>query len=158
MNVVFIGDSLTSGENNNFKSFADYYAEIHPEHKISKFGVSGACMGDYSIYPVKENMFDICYTLCNDSDLIANADKVYLEYSVNDTTAVAASYVNLNQVYITVAKTVDMLKQTNKNIDIYFIVPFDCFSNDIDMFADYHIDYLNNDYLSNYMYSVDKIK
>ena len=46
MKNLFFGDSLTSGENNDGKSFVEYIP--HSE----KVGVSGTTIGEYSIYPV----------------------------------------------------------------------------------------------------------
>ena len=49
--VVFFGDSLTVGEGNNNISFANYFAS-QSSYKCSIHGISGACFGNYSIYPV----------------------------------------------------------------------------------------------------------
>ena len=150
MNIVFIGDSLASGENNNFKGYPYYYKVNHPEHHVDIFGVSGSCMGDYSIYPVKENMYDEVYELSYHTPIIENADIIFLQYGINDTTALTIGYANFIQVCISIVKTVDMIKQVNNDVRIVFLVPFDKDSKSLQKFASLHIDYLIYDYLRNY--------
>jgi len=153
MNIVFIGDSLTSGENNNFRSYAHYYKENHVDDNVYVFGVSGSCMGDYSIYPVKDNMYDTVYILCNESYIIQDADIIFLEYSINDTTSVATGYTDYTNVCISVVKTVDLIRQLNEDVKIFFIVPFT--TDKIDDFARLHVEYLNKEYFNGYSFEVN---
>lgn len=140
-NVVFIGDSLTSGENNNFRSYAHIVKE-KTNYNVSVLGVSGACFGDYSIYPVKDTLFTLVDT---NTEVIRDADYLFIEFGINDTAAVTMRYVDLNKVYISIVRAVDYIKQLNKDINIIFILA------DIDKeYSLKYLSYLKYDYFKNY--------
>ena len=142
-NVVFIGDSLTSGENNNFRSYAHIFQEKTKDYNVSVLGVSGACFGDYSIYPVKESLFSM---IDNNNDLIRNCDILFIEFGINDTAAVTTGYVDLTKVYISVVMSIDYIKQLNDNVEIIFLFvdPSEKYSLD-------YMSYLKCDYFKNYL-------
>lgn len=140
-NVVFIGDSLTSGENNNFRSYAHIVKE-KTDYNVSVLGVSGACFGDYSIYPVKDTLFTLVDT---NTEVIRDADYLFIEFGINDTAAVAMGYVDLNKVYISIVRAVDYIKQLNKDVKLTFLL--------VDVTSEYslkYLEYLKYDYFKNY--------
>lgn len=140
-NVVFIGDSLTSGENNNFRSYAHIVKE-KTDYNVSVLGVSGACFGDYSIYPVKDTLFTLVDT---NTEVIRDADYLFIEFGINDTAAVAMGYVDLNKVYISIVRAVDYIKQLNKDVNLTFLL--------VDVTREYslkYLEYLKYDYFKDY--------
>lgn len=140
-NVVFIGDSLTSGENNNFRSYAHIVKE-KTNYNVSVLGVSGACFGDYSIYPVKDTLFTLVDT---NTEVIRDADYLFIEFGINDTAAVAMRYVDINKVYISIVRAVDYIKQLNKDIKLTFLL--------VDATKEYsskYLEYLKYDYFKDY--------
>lgn len=140
-NVVFIGDSLTSGENNNFRSYAHIVKE-KTNYNVSVLGVSGSCFGDYSIYPVKDTLFTLVDT---NTEIIRDCDHLFIEFGINDTAAVAMGYVDLNKVYISIVRAVDYIKQLNKDIKLTFLL--------VDATKEYsskYLEYLKNDYFKDY--------
>ena len=142
MKLIF-GDSLTSGENNNFVGYVEYLNKM-PELKnalLKNFGVSGTCIGDYSIYPVGAN--NLIQLLYKNSDQIKLADSIFLEYGTNDITSLTADYINKSSIEIDLIKCLDYIKQINPDIVIYFILLGD---NKVKM-AKAQADYINNDYL-----------
>ena len=120
-NVVFIGDSMTSGENNNFKSFVHYYNEMNPDKGVAILGVSGSCFGDYSIYPVKENLFSM---IDNNQEVLSRADLIVIEFGTNDAAAVSLGYVDQLKVYISINRAVDYIKQIS-HANLLFILSMD---------------------------------
>lgn len=142
MKLIF-GDSLTSGENNNFVGYVEYLNKM-PELKnalLKNFGVSGTCIGDYSIYPTGSN--NLIQLLYKNSDQIKLADSIFLEYGTNDITSLTADYINKSSIEIDLIKCLDYIKQINPDIVIYFILLGD---NKVKM-AKAQADYINNDYL-----------
>ena len=140
-NVVFIGDSLTSGENNNFRSYAHIVKE-KTNYNVSVLGVSGACFGDYSIYPVKDTLFTLVDT---NTEVIRDADYLFIEFGINDTAAVIMRYVDINKVYISIVRAVDYIKQLNKNVKLTFLL--------VDATGEYslkYLKYLKYDYFKDY--------
>lgn len=142
MNVVFIGDSFTSGENNNYKSFAHYYKYLNIENTVSILGVSGSCFGDYSIYPVQE----CCFSLLKQYSFIRSADLIVIDFGINDTTAVTVGYVDLLKVYISIIRCMDLLKQLNPDVKLLFIFPF---SESFKAYIDTYLMYVYSDYFNN---------
>lgn len=143
MNVVFIGDSMTSGENNGFKSFAHYYKEMNPANSVSILGVSGSCFGDYSIYPVQDSLFSL---IGDYQEVLARADLVVIEFGTNDTAAVGLGYVDLQKVHISINRAVDFIKQIS-SARLLFILSFDINNlRSTDCLSKYLM-YLNNQYL-----------
>ncbi len=113
---LFFGDSLTSGENNNFKGYVE---KLNIEEDVKNYGVSGTCIGDYSLYPVGEN--NLLQLLYKKKAEIKKADKIFLEYGSNDISSVAAKYTSFSRVEIDLIKSLDLIKQINSNAEIYLI-------------------------------------
>ena len=143
MNLVFFGDSVTSGENNNFKSYVNY---IKSNHVIQSFGVSGTTFGEYSPYPVDGNSF-ISVLMKNDKDDLINcADAIFIEYGFNDATAVCMKLCPLEVVITNMIKCIDFIHQKNSQCRTVFLYGQGDF---IDKVANNQIDYLKTDYLKN---------
>lgn len=133
--ILFFGDSLTSGENNNFQGFV----EKLNDDSCWNAGVSGTCIGDYSLYPVgATNLMQQLY-----KSYIQKIPTIVLEYGSNDVSSVAAGYVTLNQVKIDLIKAIDYIKQNNPEANIYFIL----LGENKSQMAKAQCDYLNNEYL-----------
>lgn len=137
---LFFGDSLTSGENNNFKGYVE---KLIIEEDYKNYGVSGTCIGDYSLYPVGEN--NLLQLLYKKKSEIKKADKIFLEYGSNDISAVAAKYTSFSNVEIELIKSVDLIKQINESIEIYFIT----IGSNFTKMAAGQCAYLNDSYLKN---------
>lgn len=105
--VVFIGDSMTSGENNGNKSYAHYFQELNKDSMVNILGVSGSCFGNYSIYPVEDNLVSL---INSNQYKFKNADLVVIEFGVNDAAAVSLGYVDLIKVYISINRAVDFIR------------------------------------------------
>lgn len=124
MNILFYGDSLTSGENNNFVSYVDYFKselvdKVDSLNIINK-GISGTTFGDYSIYPVTNG--DLLHRLMDTPlETISKADYIFLEYGLNDSTAIASRYTSIEHVLISLVKCEDFIRQLNLNCKICFI-------------------------------------
>ncbi len=135
--IVFLGDSLTSGENNNNKSFVEYL-----NVGALNFGISGTCIGDYSLYPVgKSNLIDI---LQQNAEPIQRARCIFLEYGCNDVSSIVVKNTTLQKVKIELIKCLDYIHQLNPTVEIYFITLGKC---NIKTFAQAQTNYLKNDYL-----------
>jgi lysophospholipase L1-like esterase len=145
--IIFFGDSLTSGENNNFESFVEKLKFIDYKNN----GISGTCIGNYSIYPVSNN--NLIDKLYSDKDL-CKADKIILEYSSNDVSSVLCDYTSISKVKINLIKCIDFIKQNNKNCNIYFIL----LGENKYSLAEGQCKYLSNDYLKSFekIYSREK--
>ena len=125
--MIVYGDSYTSGENNNFVSFADYL-------EIEKHGISGTCLDEYSIYPVFNSGLL--------SQLHEYSGTILLEYGVNDAASLVTGYVTIETVKVTIAKMCDLLK----NADVYFLM-LSADLKDMMLFSKNYAKYLNNEYL-----------
>lgn len=135
--ILFFGDSLTSGENNNFIGFVE---KLNNKELIN-YGVSGTCIGDYSLYPVQDT--NLLQQLYKHSDELKKAKKIFLEYGSNDISSILCEYVSLNQVKIDFIKCIDFIKQINNQCDICFIT----LSKNVVNMAKGQCNYLNKDYL-----------
>lgn len=135
--ILFFGDSLTSGENNNFIGFVE---KLNNKELIN-YGVSGTCIGDYSLYPVQDT--NLLQQVYKHMDEIKKANKIFLEYGSNDISSILCEYVTLNQVKIDFIKCIDFIKQINNQCDICFIT----LGKNIVNMAKGQCNYLNNDYL-----------
>lgn len=143
MNVVFIGDSMTSGENNGCKSYAHYFQEMNKDYNVTILGVSGSCFGNYSIYPVESNLYTM---IDKNEDILYKADLIVIEFGVNDAAAVSLGYVDLLKVYISINRAVDYIKQIS-SAKLLFILAVNPSSI---QFTDYlfkYTTYLNTEYL-----------
>lgn len=139
MKISCFGDSFTSGENNNFKSYVDYLPI-----KVKKIGESGTCMGDYSIYPV----FDRCLLDALKKNLrqVKKSDVIFLEYGINDTASIISGNTTFNQVVLSLFKAIDYIYQINPHCRIIFLK----LTSDEKMLAQYGFNYeryLKKDYL-----------
>ncbi len=135
--ILFFGDSITSGENNKFKSYVE---KLNLKDSIN-LGVSGTCIGNYSIYPVGEtNLIQLLY---KETKRIKQADKIFLEYGSNDISSICLGYTSLNTILIELNKCLDLIKQTNPKCEIYFLL----LGENIKTFCLGQINYLKNDYL-----------
>lgn len=146
--VVFLGDSLTSGDNNQGKSFVDY---ISGDFDIVKLGVSGTTMGEYSIYPV--DGYSLLSQIRRHENAIKSADVIVLEYGVNDTTAGIVGNVSFVQELIAFVKAVDAIEQLNPEAKLLFL----SLSQDkktLDFYALCQERYITNDYLYGYARTV----
>lgn len=146
--VVFLGDSLTSGDNNQGKSFVDY---ISGDFDIVKLGVSGTTMGEYSIYPV--DGYSLLFQIRRHENAIKSADVIVLEYGVNDTTAGIVGNVSFVQELIAFVKAVDAITQLNPKAKLLFL----SLSQDkktLDFYALCQERYIETDYLYGYARTV----
>jgi len=135
MEIVVIGDSVVSGENNNFKSFTNYL----PYDNVTKVGVSGTTIGEYSIYPVDGK--SLLSQIRNYEKIIKTADVILLHYGVNDTSALALGNCSSNMFIINYVKAIDYLKQLNPKAKIKFLLMTDC-TFVAAKYADLHVPYL----------------
>ena len=137
--ILFFGDSITSGENNNFNGFVE---KLNNKECIN-LGVSGTCLGNYSLYPVgKNNLTDL---VIKEKDKIKDADVMFIEYGSNDISSVLLNYTNINNCLIELVKAVDAISQINDNARLYFV----CLGENKKRFAKGQVDYLKNDYFKN---------
>ena len=114
---VFYGDSITSGENNNFKSYVDYLkTDIET---ILNFGVSGTTIGKYSLYPV--NNYSLESLLEVENPLEAPNWNVFISYGGNDASSVALEYTKAENVLIDFVRCVDLIRQKYRNCKITFL-------------------------------------
>lgn len=142
-NVVFIGDSMTSGENNGCKSYAHYFQEMNKDYNVTILGVSGSCFGNYSIYPVESTLYTM---IDKNEDILYKADLIVIEFGVNDAAAVSLGYVDLLKVYISINRAVDYIRQIS-SAKLLFILAVNPGSI---QFTDYlfkYTTYLNTEYL-----------
>ena len=137
--ILFFGDSITSGENNNFNGFVE---KLNNKECVN-LGVSGTCLGDYSLYPVgKNNLIDL---VIKEKDKIKGADIIFVEYGSNDISSVLLNYTNINNCLIELIKAVDSISQINDNARLYFV----SLGENKKRFAKGQVDYLKNDYFKN---------
>lgn len=122
--MIVYGDSYTLGENNGFVSFADYL-------RIEKHGISGTCLDDYSIYPVKDGLI---------SQISDCTGEVLIEYGVNDAASLATGYVSKETIKVAIAKVRDLTK------DAYFLA-LTKNTDDLMYFSAQYAKYLTYDYL-----------
>lgn len=130
--MIVFGDSLTSGENNGFVSFADYLG-------IEKRGISGSCLDEYSIYPVFNGGLL--------SQLHDFSDTVLLEYGINDAASLVTGYVEIAKIKVSIAKVYDLVK------DAYFLMLSSDYK-DMQLFSTRYAKYLNSEYLKD-LYDIE---
>lgn len=142
MSIIFFGDSITEGSNSD-KKFTDYFNEA-----VVNKGVSGTTIGEYSIYPVDGYSLLRLY----DCPEIRMADKIVLEYGINDTSAIMCDFVDTNKVLLNFIKVLDGIKQCNPHADIIFLA----LSGDMDIvykYAKLQCEYLSNDYFKKFSFN-----
>lgn len=141
--ILFFGDSLTSGENNNFESYADKF-----NLKYSwNFAISGTTIGNYSLYPVGETHLLKLLEVKDKS--VRAADIIFLAYGANDITSAAIKYTSILNVLIDLNKSIDLIRQKNPDCKIYFILPSQNKKVVLSLAE------ANKNYLENYLYGVD---
>ena len=138
MQNLFFGDSMTSGENNGNVSYADYISNS------IKIGVSGTTIGEYSIYPVDGN--SLLSLIPKHIKEIKEAENIFIEYGINDTTSILVGNVKATQVLVAFVKALDYIKQINPEAKLYFLVA----ENATISLALSQYKYLRNDYMKNY--------
>lgn len=142
---IFFGDSFTSGETCEEGSFT---CRIGGSENL---GVSGTTIGEYSIYPV--DGASLLAQINSYPDYIKLANTIYLEYGINDVSAILCGFTTLQTVIISFVKAIDWIKQINPLANIVFL----SLSNDSDiikMFAKSQCDYLSNDYFKGYNFQI----
>jgi len=115
MKLVFYGDSLTSGENNNFISFVDKLSEMG--YDVTKIGVSGTTIGEYSLYPV--DGFSLLNQLREEEFI--GSDYVFLEYGLNDSAVVSVGKINTLIPLLELRKRIDFIRQKSPDTKIVFL-------------------------------------
>lgn len=142
MKSLFFGDSITQGEPFSFTSFLPY--------QCINLGVSGTTIGEYSVYPVDGK--SLLSRLYAREYIIPMYDYVFLEYGINDVSAIVCNNVQYTQVVISAVKALDYIKRVAPEIDIYFLYfgrkCMDSISRGV-------VDYLKNDYFKNIGYDFD---
>jgi len=132
--VIIFGDSLTSGENNGNVSFADYLQDFG----IEKYGISGNCLDDYSIYPVRGGLVSQINEFCR--------GKILIEYGINDAASLVTGYASIVDVKIAIAKVRDLLQDS----EVYFLMLTQNYR-DLMAFSKRYAKYLNEEYLKGLM-------
>lgn len=141
LKILFLGDSITSGENNNFVSFVDKL-RWNNNWLVDKVGVSGACMGNYSIYPVEhKSLLNSLYDISLDK--LSSYNVIFIEYGVNDITSQLLNYVNEEVIKLEFRKCIDYIRQ-NSQAKIIFIALSNVLAQ---AEATGQFDYLYRDYL-----------
>ena len=148
--ILFFGDSLTSGENNQFKSYVDYLGL----NDYINYGVSGTTLDDYSLYPVGKT--DLYNLLQENKSQLAQAESIFIEYGVNDISSVVSKYTTIERVICSLIKCIDFIKQ-NSSAKINFILIGNN-KKSIDLFAKNQINYLKKDYLKSTNIHLSKYK
>ena len=138
--ILFYGDSITSGENNDFVS---YVQKLGLRDYYENYAISGTTIGDYSLYPVKHN--NLLELLYKDEEQIKCADKIFLSYGANDISSVALGYVKIEDVMINLNKCLDFIQQVNPDCEISYIF----LSDNKKIISD--LGKLQASYLSNYL-------
>lgn len=144
MRTVFLGDSFTSGETNGDFSFCDYVSGTS-----YNMGISGTTIGEYSIYPVDGN--SLLSVISRSVDVIKKADTIFIEYGINDTSAIMCGFATEDTVIVSFVKALDWLKQINPGAKIYFLTLSNK-QNIIKLFGEKQCRYLEQDYFKGYSF------
>lgn len=141
--MLFFGDSITSGEGNIGNiNFTDFFKK-----DTLSLGVSGTTFGRYSPYPVDE--YCLLDMIQKHKEEIKQHDIIFLEYGINDTTAIMCGMASFQCVMVSVIKAVDYIKQINPRCKIYFLR----LSDELQIerkFAEAQCNYLKNVYFKNF--------
>lgn len=138
---IFLGDSFTAGTNvGNQCSFPHLVSNENVA--IHNYGVDGTTIGDYSIYPVHDYLCNLMrYRIAWPNNLTNG--KIFLEYGLNDVSAIMSGKTNLHAVISDLVSALDDIRQYTPNIELYFLyIPEDM----IDYFAVSQCCYLENVY------------
>lgn len=142
---IFFGDSFTAGEMCEEGSFADRIGNSE------NFGVSGTTIGEYSIYPV--DTYSLLSKISDCEYFIRHANNIYLEYGINDVSAILCGFTTVQTVIISFVKAIDWIKQINPTANIIFL-SLSKDSNIITLFAKSQCEYLSNDYFKGYNFQI----
>jgi lysophospholipase L1-like esterase len=143
MSSIFFGDSITEGSNSAM-NFCQYLSQT--QGNCFNEGVSGTTIGEYSIYPVDGNSLLEKY---KKSFYLPAVDNIFLEYGINDVSAVMCGFTSLQTVIISFIKALDGIKQVNEKADIKFLA----LATNHDIIYKHsklQCDYLKNDYFKGY--------
>lgn len=147
--ILFFGDSFTSGENTiSDCSFVDF---IQTSDSCINVGISGTTMGDYSIYPVGQN--SLLDRITKNKTSVKKADTIFLEYGINDVSAIMAGFVSEKVVMVSFVKAVDLIKQINPDAKIIFLSISDRDKVIMDT-AKLHCNYLSNIYFHDFEFEI----
>lgn len=119
MKVVFFGDSFTEGDIDSGYSFADFVDMPSKESTTTYVsGIGGTTIGEYSIYPV--DGYSLLERLKSDNSW-RDADYIFLEFGINDVSAILAGFVSEKVVLVSFVKALDFIKQINPKAEIIFL-------------------------------------
>ncbi len=126
--LLFIGDSFTAGENNNFISYVQY---LDKSFDSTQIGVPGTIIGEYSLYLPKG--YSLLSQIEKHKDTIAKVDTLYLGYGINDISSLLANKISYQEILDTLDKAISILRQINPNAKIKYLV----LSNDKEVISTY---------------------
>ena len=148
--LLFIGDSFTAGENNNFISYVQY---IDKSYDSTQIGVPGTTIGEYSLYLPKG--YSLLSQIEKHKDTIAKVDTIYLEYGINDISSMLGNKVSYQKILDTLDQAISTLRQINPNAKIKFLV-LSLDNEVIFSYANNHHEYLTKEFYPNQ--DIDYIK
>ena len=138
--LLFVGDSFTAGENNNFISYVQY---IDKSYDSTQIGVPGTTIGEYSLYLV--DGFSLLSQIDKCKDDISKADTIFLEYGINDISSMIGNKVSYQQILAALDKAISALNHINPNAKIKFLV-LSLYNEVIISYANNHHEYLTKDF------------
>ena len=115
--LLFVGDSFTAGENNNFISYVQY---IDKSYDSTQIGVPGTTIGEYSLYSV--DGFSLLSQIDKYKDDISKANTIFLEYGINDISSMLGNKVSYQQILDKLDQAISTLNHINPNAKIKFLV------------------------------------
>ena len=113
---IFFGDSITSGENNNFKSYVDY---LKLDGHITNNGVSGTTFGRYSLYPVNDSSLETLLEGTNPQE--ATNTTIFISFGPNDCSSACLKYTTSTKILIDFVRCIDAIRQKFKGCEIIFL-------------------------------------
>ena len=141
--LLFIGDSFTAGEDNNFVSYAQY---LDKNYDSTQIGVPGTTIGEYSLYLV--DGFSLLSQIDKYKEKIVNTDTIFLEYGINDISSMIGNKVSYQQILAALDKAISALNHINPNANIKFLV-LSLDNEVIISYANNHHEYLTKDFYPN---------
>ena len=115
--LLFIGDSFTAGENNNFISYVQY---LDKSYDSTQIGVPGTTIGEYSLYSV--DGFSLLSQIQRYKDDISKAGTIFLEYGINDISSMLGNKASYQEILDTLDQAISALNHINPNAKINFLV------------------------------------
>lgn len=143
MKLLFIGNSFTAGENNNFVGYVQY---LDKSYDSTPIGISGTTIGEYSLYLV--DGFSLLLQIDKYKEEIVKAETIFLEYGINDISSMLGNKVPYHGILDTLDKAISALKQINPTAKIKFLV-LSLDNEVIISYANNHHEYLTKDYYPN---------